>query len=461
MDSRANNSRRSSIIKYLLQRHDYITRMLRGRIWIELVFIGLCLIFLKSSLSNTSAHAAEISKDKKQVQDLDNLQSHIQDELIAKKPTKVPEINIFDKSELARLKSAIGKTVFENDGIPSSLWKVKEQIQFSQKIHPEISIIRKEISSSELPNIFFDVTHDENEPIRKLRDIKLTQKLNTFTFGAEYRYVGNDLQDLDRYKKMLGEKGKIDNDQEKIDVWGAKKIGPVGFKAFFSRSWDNVESDPEKYQMLESTGGAEIDFKAPYVPIWFNFSYSKSMSESTIEPKGSKTKGQNGDSISGSLYYYMGNAFDITLSSNYFPSQDRIRSNRKTETFWHEISANIRPTWYITITPTISYGEYRYLWYGERTENPSASLSVSLSKLFKTVDIYFWESYSRMRGTDGYQDDMMFNTALGISWKAKYFTSLPKMKFSIDLDHYSYIDKIYSESSSNDMGTSFSVKFPF
>jgi hypothetical protein len=208
-------------------------------------------------------------------------------------------------------------------------------------------------------------------------------------------------------------------------------------------------------------GGASLDYKMPQLPFWFSFSYSQGISKSSIEPDGSDPKEENEQKYGGSLYYYGGAMFDMMLSSSYSPTQDRIDLDRKTDNFWHEISANIRPTSNISITPTISWGEYRYLWYGEQTNNPSASLSVSISKLFETVDLNLWGYYSGMKGTDGYQDDMTINTMLGISWDAKYFSSLPEMKFSIDLDHSAYIDKIYTESSSSSTGTKFSVKFPF
>ena len=106
-----------------------------------------------------------------------------------------------------------------------------------------------------------------------------------------------------------------------------------------------------------------------------------------MEPDGADSKGENVQKYGGFLYFYGGEAFDMMFSSSYSPTQDRIRSERETDNFWHEISANIRPASNITITPTISWGEYRYLWYGEQTNNSSASLSVSISKLFETVDI--------------------------------------------------------------------------
>lgn len=367
------------------------------------------------------------------------------------------QINVHDVS----VEYPLPQPLVIDDGPEGLLLKSQVKANFFGKSKPEIDIFQKK--RSEIENPLFSSNLASNEPDRQLEIFRLKQKFNSFNCGMEYRYVGKNLNNPKDYKKKTKTKTNADfkSDQEGLEIWGEKKFGPIGLKSFFSRFYDNVDCNPKQTRMLNKEYGLEMKYKMDSLPIYFSVSHSRGKSESTIEPDSSEYQGKQKKTYGGSLYYYGGKAFNMTASSSYSPNQDLVDQNKVTESFWHEISATVRPTSYITITPTISYGEYRYLWYGERTENPSASLSVSLSKLFKTVDIYFWESYSGMRGTDGYQDDMMFNTALGISWKAKYFTSLPKMKFSIGLEHYTYIDKIYSESFSNDMRTSFSVKFPF
>ena len=435
--------------------------MLAEKIWLLPLLLSFCWISFRATGAFTFAEAAETSKNPDLAQQaFENIQNHIDSPLAKKKPSKLSEIIIIDKAELAKLKNNTRKAVIDDDGTLGYFWRMKQKVNFSGIFTPQLSVFRKETSASEIPQFQLNKILNDSESRRELAVIKLTQKSKGYSIGTQYSYGGNDLKNPGKYKKASYANNELKNDEEKIHVWGGKKIGSLGLKTFISRSWNNVERDPDKYQMTGTFGGAALDFKTPRLPFWFSFSYSQGTSESTMEPDGSKSKGENLQNYGGSLYYRGGEAFDMTLSSSYSPTQDRIRSDEITDTFWHEISANIRPTWKITITPTISFGEYRYLWYGERTKNPSASLSVSLSELFETVDLNFWGYYSGMRGTDGYQDDMMFNTSLGISWKAKYFSSLPNMKFSIDLDHSTYINKIYPESSSNDIGTTFSAKFP-
>ena len=239
---------------------------------------------------------------------------------------------------------------------------------------------------------------------------------------------------------------------------GSKKIGPIGLKPFFSRYYDNVDRNPKQTRMLTNEYGLEMKYKMDSLPIYFSVSHSRGESESTIESDSSEYQGKQKKSYGGSLYYYGGKTFNMTASSSYSPSQDLIDPNKVTNSYWHEISASISPVSNLSITPTVSFGEYRYLWYGEQTENPCASLSVTYSRLLNTVDLSLWGEYSRMRNTDGYQDAETLNTSVSISWDAKYLF-LPKTRFSLDLGYDQYDDKIYQSSSYDSFSASLQLKF--
>ena len=148
----------------------------------------------------------------------------------------------------------------------------------------------------------------------------------------------------------------------------------------------------------------------------------------------------------------------MTASSSYSPSQDLVDPNKVTYSYWHAISASIIPLSNLTITPTVSFGEYQYLWYGEQTENPSISLSITRSRLLNMIDLSLWGEFSRSRSTDGYQDAETLNTSVEISWDAKYLF-FSKARFSLDLGYDQYDDKIYQSSSYDSFSASLQVKF--
>ncbi len=344
------------------------------------------------------------------------------------------------------------------DGNDSLLWKSQVKANFFGKSKTEIDIFQKK--SSEIENPFFSSNLASNEPDRQLEIFRLKQKFNSFNCGIEYRYVGKNLNDPKDYKKKTKTKTNADleSDQEGVEIWGAKKIGPIVLKSFFSRFYDNVDRDPKQTRMLTNEYGLEMKYKMDSLPIYFSLSHSRGKSESTVESNSSEYQGKQKETYGGSLYYYGGKAFNMTASSSYSPSQDLVDPNKVTHSYWHEISVSISPVSNLSIRPTVSFGEYRYLWYGEQTENPSASLAVTYICLFNVVDLSLWGEYSRMRNTDGYQDAETLNTSVGISWDAKYLF-LPKARFSLDLGYDQYDDKIYQSSSYNALSTLFQLKF--
>ncbi|MGB6011262.1 MAG: hypothetical protein WBI57_08355 [Desulfobacterales bacterium] len=215
---------------------------------------------------------------------------------------------------------------------------------------------------------------------------------------------------------------------------------------------------PEQTRILTNEYGLEIKYKVYSLPVYLSVSHSRGQSENTVEFNSPEYQGKQKETYGGSLYYYGGKAFNLTASSSYSPSQDLIDPNKETHSYWHEISSTIRPVSNLFITPTVGFGEYRYLWYGEQTENPFASLSITRSQLLNMIDLSLWGEFSQSRSTDGNQDTETLNTSVEISWNAKYLF-LPKTRFSLDLGYDQYNDKIYQSSSYNSLSTSFQLKF--
>jgi len=289
--------------------------------------------------------------------------------------------------------------------------------------------------------------------------LDVEQKSKSFEYGAAYRFVGEKYNE-DANQKNITHRGQdLEADQEGLEAWGGRQIGPVRLKGFVSNFYNNVDLNPNRYRMKDFEYGLETSYQLSSMPLYFFGSYSRGSSVSTMEPDGSSKKGSSTETYKGALYFYGGNSFDVTASSSYPAIKEKYQSGETTETYWHEISANIHPVWYISITPTISFSEYKYLEYGESTEIPSASLSMTYSRLFNAVDLSLWGSYSQTKSTDGYQDFSEYSGSLRISWEAGYF-NLPKMKFNINLGYDAYLDEVYRNSSSDSYSTSFSFEVP-
>jgi hypothetical protein len=338
------------------------------------------------------------------------------------------------------------------------LLKSQVKVNFYGKTEPEIDIF--ENKSSAFENTLLSSNLGSNGPDKKLEIFRVKQKVNDFIYGVEYRSVGKNLKNLNDYKKKTNTQTNVDlkNDQEGVEIWGTKKMGPVGLKTFFSRFWNNVDRDPKQTNLMANKYGLEMNYKLDFLPIYFSLSHSRLQSESTVESYSPEYQGIRKETYGGALYYYGGRAFNMTVSSNFSPISDLDDQKKVTHSYWHEISASIMPTSNLYITPTLSFGEYRYLWYGEQTENPSISLSITRSQLLNMIDLSLWGELSRSRNTDGYQDSETLNTSAEISWNAKYLF-FPKARFSLDLGYDQYDDKIYQSSSYDSFSASFQLKF--
>ena len=337
------------------------------------------------------------------------------------------------------------------------LLKYQEKADFLDTFNPEVDIF--ENKPSEFDETFFLSRSASNVSDNRFEIFRLEQKLKGFNYGLEYRYVGKNLNDFDRYKKKAKTKTNfgLENDQEGMEIWGEKNIGSIGFKTFFSRFWDNVDRDPTQTQILTNKYGLEMKYKMDSLPIDVSFSHSREESENIIKPDSTDYQGEQKETYGSSLNYYGGKAFTMTASSTYSYSHDLFDTNKKTGSYWHRISSCIRPASNLTITPMLSFGEYRY-WYGERKENPSASLSINYSRIFNIVDLSLRGRYSQTRNTDGSQDTAILDTSVGLSWNAIY-SFFPKMSYSFELGYDQYYDKISQNSSYDALCTSFKLEF--
>ena len=268
------------------------------------------------------------------------------------------------------------------------------------------------------------------------------------------------MNDFDRYKKKAETKTNfgLENDQEGVEIWGEKNIGSIGLKTFFSRFWDNVDRDPALPRMLTHRYGLEMKYKMDLLPVCLSFSHFSEESEDTFEIESSEYHGEQKKTYKSSLQYHGGKAFDITASASYSLSQDLFDPNKETQSFRHKISSSIHPASNLTIIPTLSFGEYRYLWDGEQRENPSASLSISYGQIFNVVDLSLRGRYSQTKNTDRSLDTERLNTSIGLSWHANH-SFFPKMYYSLDLGYNQYDDKINENSSYNTLSTSFKLEF--
>ena len=406
-------------------------------LWLIPVFVNLCWnpFF---PLPVKAAKVAELSENRDQKQTIENNSQITLPDLSVKHPLEQPLI-IYDR-------------------LCGALLKFKAKPDFLGTFKPEIDIFQN--ISSKFDETFVSSNSASNESDNLFKIFRLGQNLNGFNYGLEYRYVGKNLNYLNRYKQKTEIKTKVDlkNDQEGVEIWGEKTIRSIGLKTFYSRFLDNVDRDPSLPRILVNKYGLEMKYKMDLLPICFSFSHSREESEDTLESGSSEYQGKQRETYYSSFRYDVGKAFGILASTSYSFSQDLLIPDKETESFRHGISSHIYLGSNLTIIPTLSYGEYRYVQDGEHEENPSVALSINYSQIFNAVDLSLRGRYSQSRNADRSLDSERLDTSIGLSWNASNLV-FRKIGYSLNLGYNQYLDNIQPNSSYNSLSTLFKIEF--
>ena len=406
-------------------------------VWFIPVFVNLCWIPCVN-LPLKAAQAAELSKN----------QGHKQT------PPKNPQNELPDLS----VKEATEQPLIIYDSPNAKLLKFKVRADILDDLKPDIDIFQNK--SSESDKTSFPPSFSSDTPDNRLEIFRLRQKLSDFTFGLEYRHIAKHIYDFNRYKNKTETKTKVrlKNDQEGVELWGGTTIGGIGLKTFFSRFLDNVDQDPTLPRMLTHKYGLEMKYKIPVFPIGLSFFHSREESENNVETESAEYQGTQKEIYNGSLRYDGGKRFDITASSSYSLSRDLYHPDQETVSFRNGLRTSIRPAPHLTITPALSFGEYRYLWDGEHETHPSASFFLQYRRLFDIIDLSFLGRYSQTKNTDQTLDNERLSTSIGLTWNEKNFFSR-KIGYSLNLGYHHYLDNIQPDGSYSSLSTSFKLDF--
>src|SRR5205085_8399209 len=80
-------------------------------------------------------------------------------------------------------------------------------------------------------------------------------------------------------------------------------------------------------------------------------------------------------SVTGSAYYH-GNRWEITASSTYTQSRDRVRDDDEATSLYHDLTLSIQPVDAVTVMPALSIGQDRYDTSRARSDMTAAALTL-------------------------------------------------------------------------------------
>ena len=158
------------------------------------------------------------------------------------------------------------------------------------------------------------------------------------------------------------------------EVWGEWKTGQTTLRSAVGQQWNNVTGDTTRTRLGQTYGRLGLAWKSPGLPE-FMLTYSNTGIRSSAEPIGVAPQRNHTHTLEGVLAY-TGADWNARLASAYVLGSDLQRSGAGNTVRLQTVTAAIRPSNTLTITPMLTYREETQDWSGTRIESPSASVAV-------------------------------------------------------------------------------------
>jgi hypothetical protein len=196
----------------------------------------------------------------------------------------------------------------------------------------------------------------------------VTGEIAGFEVGAQYRSLG---ERLDRVVRQ----GAGRKDVEGVEVWLARRFGPVRLRLSQSDLSDNVDQNPAFARTTTSETGLTAELTLPGGPL-LSLTYGGGDSRRDRPPAEARAHhAETFQSVTGSAYY-LGEGWEASASTTYRSSREAVGPHDETAALYHSVSLTLCPTEAVTVTPTLSAGSEHYPATA-RWDTGSASLTLS------------------------------------------------------------------------------------
>jgi hypothetical protein len=220
----------------------------------------------------------------------------------------------------------------------------------------------------------------------------------------------------------------------------------LSMKGMHSELTNNVALDPKRPRTTMNLTGAGTTLSIPSGPS-LTVAYMTGTGETRKLDKPGQVQESNISQYSASLYYWH-KLWDLSLSSIVVSSQDKTAANVQMQNVYHTVAATLRPTDRIWISPSVSYGDDRYKWNGERVTTPMMSLSMYWQSLFNLVDFNSYTLFMNMKSNAGYMNATTLYSLNSFIYQLEPIRN--RRYLSLDIVHNGYRDHIYSQYSIQD-----------
>lgn len=287
------------------------------------------------------------------------------------------------------------------------------------------------VMEPELPVMVFDES-------RKPASLNVTARVGGFEAGGQYRSVGKRLEALIKAPASH-------RDREGHEIWVAQRFETLRVRVANSELTDNVDANLALPRTTKAQTSITAELGLDGWPVLGMTGASGAATRVRLMNDGRESAPERHEfeSITGSLYYYGGPVWSVSLYSTLSRSRHAVRSDDDM-TLDHGLSLTLQPHEAFTVTPTLSLGQERYEPSRRGIDTGSAGLTLSYAPRANSWWASGWAGYTTTRARDASTDARSVSVSGALTYGLGRW--LPGCSVSVQAGYDRYVDVAARES---------------
>lgn len=263
-----------------------------------------------------------------------------------------------------------------------------------------------------------------------------------FEAGVQYRSLGK------RLERLVGAPPAL-KDREGHELWVAQRMGLLRLRLSNSELTDNVDGNPALPRTTRDQSAVAAALAVPEWPV-LELTYASGDSTRvrlTPRGRGGDPERYDFDSITGSVYYYGGPAWEVAASSTFSQSRHVLQPRDETDTMYQDLSLTLRLLDSLTAVTAVSFTHERYDLSDVRTDTGTAWLTLSYAPPARGWSASTYAGYTATGVSDSSTAARSVSVTAAVSYPLGRW--LPRRStVSIEAGYDRYVDAVRPQSSS-------------
>ncbi len=202
-------------------------------------------------------------------------------------------------------------------------------------------------------------------------------------------------------------------DQELRELWGEWSHGLIRLRTSVTELSTNVESDPTRPQLSQSTSRMMMSVARPDWPE-LSLSFARTSLDNQAQQSGLMSQRLVANVVEGAIAVTR-TSWNARLATSYSQGANPFQPSEETLSYTQMFTGAFHPIEPLSITSVISYKTDVQQWTGIRTDTPVASLAVHYRHSTRWT-ITAMGGYTGLRTSDGMTENETLNSKGVITW---------------------------------------------